>query len=352
MTTPGTTERDHVNRSAAQSATNHNATDHNTTDGGETTAPRPDRGSGSNDKHERRGGGSGNGRAGTGRGRRLLRVSAAILAVAVAMLAVVVAYSVRQTEADIGSLRDRVEVIGIDNPSPASDVAAAAELPDPVRRYFDYVFVEPQPPLTVATVTAAGQFRRPQTDGFNPTTAEQTIAVGTPSLMFSAQTNMLPGLWARAYDFYADGTMEMKAKVMSTITVVDESATPELNQTSLRRWLLESPLYPVALLPGGPVRWEAIDDNHARAIVSADGLEASLVATFRPDGSLESFDAEQDGDLTTPYHGSGEHAHRSDYRLVAGMMIPHGFTIARAADGEQFPFFIGEIESISFQSAD
>lgn len=290
-------------------------------------------------------------RTASGRARRLFKRAAVVLAAIVALVGVIVAYSARQTEADIRDLRDRVEVIGFANPSPVYDPANTADLPYPVRRYFDYTFVEPQGPIGVVEVTMEGEFRRPLTEGFSPTSAEQTIAVGTPSLMFSARTSMFPGVWARAYDFYANGEMEMKAKVMSTLTVVDESETPELNQTSLQRWLLESPMYPAALLPGGPVRWEAIDDTHARAVVTADGLEASLVATFRPDGSIESFAAEEDGDLTTPYHGSGEHVVRGDDRLVDGMMIPHSFTISRAANGETFPFWTGEIDTITFHPA-
>ena len=288
--------------------------------------------------------------------QRFAKRAAIPLAAVVALLAVVVAYSTRQTEADLRELRDRVEVIGLANPSPiygpGTGAFTSGGLPEPVRRYFDYTFVEKVGPISYMEVTMDGDFRRPLTEGFSPTTAEQTIAVGTPSLMFSARTSMAPGIWARAYDFYANGEMEMKAKVMSTLTVVDESETPELNQTSLQRWLLESPMYPAALLPGGPVRWEPIDDSHARAVVSADGLEASLVATFRPDGSLESFAAEEDGDLTTPYHGSGEHVSRDDYRLVQGMMIPHSFTISRAAGGELFPFWTGDIETVRFHTAE
>ncbi|MCP4225362.1 MAG: hypothetical protein GY773_18660 [Actinomycetia bacterium] len=273
-----------------------------------------------------------------------------VLAAIIAVLGVTVAYSARQTEAEIRGFRNRVEVIGVANPSPVYDAAVVSELPKPVQRYFDYTFVESHKPIEFVELTMEGEFRRPLTDGFSPTTAEQTVAVGVPGLMFSARTTMVPGIWARAYDFYSEGQMEMKAKVMSTLTVVDESETPELNQTSLRRWLLESPTYPAALLPGGPVHWEPIDETHARAIVVADGLEASLVATFRPDGSLESFAAEEDGDLTTPYHGSGEHVLRGDYRLVDGMMIPHSFTISRATGGERFPFWIGQVETISYHT--
>ncbi len=256
-----------------------------------------------------------------------------------------------QTEANIDAFHQRVEKLGFASPSPVVNKKAMARLPEPVRRYFEYVFITGVPRLAVTRVEIAGDFRRPLKDNFAPLTASQTLAAGTPALMFDASTSIVPAVWARAYDFYAEGKMEMKAKILSAITVVDESETPALNRTSLQRWLIESPLFPVALLPGGPVRWEAIDDSHARAIIEIENMSASLVATFRKDGSLKAFDAEKDGDLTTPYHGSGEHGLREDYREVSGMMIPHRFTIARASKGKVLPFLRGEVTSISHDQA-
>ncbi|RCW19802.1 hypothetical protein DFR48_1187 [Ciceribacter lividus] len=253
------------------------------------------------------------------------------------------------TEREIEGHSATVHRIAAEHRPAPIDPAAMQALPAPVKRYLEFAVPDPAVRYHVVNLIAEGDFRRPLMEGFAPTTASQTIAVRTPALMFAATTPIAPGIWARAYDFFADGQMEMRAKIASTLTVVDESATDELNRTSLRRWLLESPFYPVALLPGGPVRWEAIDDTHARAIVSGFGLEAALVATFRLDGSLASFDAEEDGDLTTPYHGSGEHAARDDYRPVAGMMIPHAFVIARAAGGKTYPFWKGQIISIAFE---
>lgn len=253
------------------------------------------------------------------------------------------------TEREIGTYTESVRRIATAHRFQPVDPSVMQELPAPVRRYIEFALPNPELRYQVVSIAAEGDFRRPLTDGFAPTTASQTIAAGTPALMFAATTPVAPGIWARAYDFFAEGRMEMRAKIVSTVTVVDESATDALNRTSLRRWLLESPLYPFALLPGGPVRWEAIDETRARAIVSGFGLEAALVATFRPDGSLASFDAEEDGDITTPYHGSGEHAAREDYRRVAGMMIPHSFMIARAADGKTLPFWKGRITSIVFE---
>lgn len=255
----------------------------------------------------------------------------------------------RQTEQDIATFRDQVVEIAATAPAPVFDPNAIADLPAPVQRYFNYTFQGPMEAYTVVRLKAAGDFRRPLTTNFNATTAEQVIAIGTPALMFSATTPVFAGIWARAYDYFAEGNMEMKAKILSAITVVDESETEELNRISMRRWLLESPLYPQALLPGGPVMWQAVDDQSARAVVHADGLKASMLFHFDADGRITHLTAEQDGDLTTPYHGSGEHVTREDYRLVGNMMIPHRFTISRMAGGEIFPFFNAEITQIAYE---
>ncbi|SEW12189.1 hypothetical protein SAMN05444851_1549 [Aliiroseovarius sediminilitoris] len=277
-----------------------------------------------------------------------LKILAIGAAAVIAATASVVIYSSAQTEADIAAFQSRIADIGATIPAVAFDAAQIADLPEPVQRYFEFVFTGPVPVFTAVQLKAEGKFRRPLTEGFNDATAEQVIAVGTPALMFSATTPVLPGVRARAYDFFAKGQMEMKAKILSTLTVVDERETPELNRISLRRWLLESALFPQALLPGGPVTWDAIDRSSARATVTADGLSASMVAHFDDEGRLTQMAAEEDGDLTTPYHGSGEHVTRGDYRPVGNLMVPHTFTISRSADGALYPFFEGRITDIRF----
>ncbi|SDX91446.1 hypothetical protein SAMN05444358_1162 [Ruegeria halocynthiae] len=265
------------------------------------------------------------------------------------LLASYIWYQSGRTESDILAFRERVIAIASDTPAPQINTLQVARLPAPVQRYFDYTFRGPVDPYSVVSLEAEGDFRRPLMEHFEPTTAEQVIAIGTPALMFSATTPIFPGVWARPYDFFAEGEMEMKAKIMSTITVVDEQGSDELNRISLRRWLLESPLYPQALLPGGPVVWEAVDDMTARAVIRADGLTADMLFHFNSEGQITFLSTEQDGDLNTPYHGSGEHVTRADYRQIDNMMIPHSFTISRAAKGEVYPFFDAKITSIVFE---
>jgi hypothetical protein len=289
-----------------------------------------------------------------------LPLTVAVLAVLALTGAGVLSWLASRTEADIAAHRAQV-VAQARQAVPAQRTAAIpapswATLPAPVQRYFAFTFRGAPPPVAShVELTLAGRFRRPGSSTFTDTGAEQTIAVHTPALVFAATTPLLPGvpgLTARAYDAYADGRMEMKAKLLAAITVMDEPASPALNRMSLRRWLLESPLYPMALLPGGPVRWEAMDPHRARAVVRWGNDTTSLVATFASDGRLLRFDAEQDGDLTTPYHGSGEHASRDAYELVNGMMLPRHFVIARAAAGRVLPFWEGRVTRIRFVGGD
>lgn len=282
--------------------------------------------------------------------RRLWRTAALVAGGVVAAVLIAVLIGTWRTGAEIAAHVERVRAAARAAMPPDPDAAALAALPAPVRAYLRFTFPD-GPPVGVQLVEMemAGDFRRPRTEGFAPTTASQTVAVGVPALAFAARTPILPGIHARAWDAFADGRMEMKARILGLVTVVDETGSPELDRISLRRWLLESPLYPMALLPGGPVVWQPIDDRHARAVVTFGGQTASLVAAFRPDGSLASFAAEEDGDLTTPYHGSGEHVTREDYQRIGGVMLPMAFTISRAAGGRILPFWRGRVTRIAFR---
>lgn len=279
---------------------------------------------------------------------RRIRIALLTLSAALVAAVLVVAGQAWFTERDITRFERRVAELGARHATPATSADTLASLPEPVRRYFRFVFPGGAPSYGVVRLAASGQFRRPLTQDFQPTTARQVIAAGVPALMFSATTPIAPGIWARAYDFFAEGEMEMKAKILSSLTVVDEKPTPVLNEISLRRWLLESALYPAALLPGGSVQWEAVDGDSARAVVRWGGMRASMVAHFAADGRMTHMQAEADGDLGTPYHGSGEHVARSDYRQVGQQMIPMDFTISRMAAGRLHPFWRGRIDSIDF----
>lgn len=268
-----------------------------------------------------------------------------VLCAVLALLTATVAINSWRTRQHIATLRAQVQPLArATEPTSAPPIA----WPEPVARYAHFALPHGVPNYAVAHIEMAGDFRRPQKTDFAPTTATQTASLTTPALVFGANTPIAPGVWATAYDAYLDGRMEMRAKVLDTLTVVNEHPTPELDRISLRRWLLEGPTYPPALLHSPFVRWEAVSSQQARVTAHFKDTTTSMLVTFDADGAITTMQAEADGDLTTPYHGSGEHVTRSDYRLVQGMRVPHGFVISRAAQGKVYPFWRGQITAIAF----
>lgn len=266
------------------------------------------------------------------------------LGTALAVAAIGWAYS--DMEREIAGLHQRVASAAARENTPAA--AQWQNLPPPVKRYLDFTFPTGPTGHTLVDMRMQGEFRRPRSRDFSPMTAHQSAASAIPALAFDATTAMMAGTWARAYDVFVDGRMEMKARVLSALTVVDEHSSPVLDRISLRRWLMESPMYPQALLPGGIVTWEAVDEHSARAVARYRDIEARLIARFGENGELLSFEAEEDGDLYTPYHGSGEYSARRDYRLVDGVRIPMSFTFSRRGGGKTYPFWEGRITRIEF----
>ena len=261
-----------------------------------------------------------------------------------------VGYAAYETRQDINVFEEAV--ISKASGTAANTVQAGDldALPAPVHEYFAYVFPDEMSEMPRwVTFEQEGQFRRPLTEGFAHTTARQVLATSRPDLVFSANTPIFGPIWAIAYDSFIDGNMEMEARLLSAVSVMHEFSTPVLDQISLRRWLLESPSNPYALLPGGIVEWTAIDQTQALATARAHGYAASLIATFDDTGALISFHAEEDGDLTTPYHGSGEHVARGGYELNDGVRIPMTFVISRMADEQLYPFWSGRLTSFSFE---
>lgn len=263
----------------------------------------------------------------------------------------VLAWQAQRTAAGIEALRTQVKARASASPAPTLQPEALATLPPPVQQWVAFTFRAPLPPFAWVSYDMRGDFRRPRSETFAPTTARQLAALGAPAMVFDATTPVGGLFWARAYDAYLDGHMTMRVALLSALTVVDESPSPALDRISLRRWVIESSMYPTALLPGGVVRWEAVDARHARAVAALGAVQASLIATFADDGRLLQFDAEEDGDLGTRYHGSGEQLERDDYRLVQGMMIPHRFRVSRAAGGKRHPFWEGRITAVRFGTA-
>jgi hypothetical protein len=121
---------------------------------------------------------------------------------------------------------------------------------------------------------------KPGKDNWKPFTARQDFVPGAPGFVWDARISMAPGVTALVRDSFVDSAGAMHAKMMGLVTVADSHDTPALAIAALQRYLGEAVWFPTALLPSQGVKWEAMDDARARAIVTAGNVTTSLEFRF------------------------------------------------------------------------
>jgi len=237
--------------------------------------------------------------------------------------------------------------------SPPTDIQSVdlKALPDPVQRYFQFAFKKGPRSLQGVRMEMAGDFRRPGSDSWAPMAVRQYVSSDKPAFVFTGRTHVIPGIWADAMDSYVDGVMHMAVHVLSTVNTLNELDVPALNDVTKMRFFLEAPLFPTALLPSEHLRWEAIDQEAALAVVLRNGNKiGGYRVTFGEDGRILRYDAEESEPIAdeSKFHGAGEIALRSGYQEIDGVMVPTKFEIARRIDGVVKPFWRGSIKRLEF----
>ncbi|WP_435361608.1 DUF6920 family protein [Haloarchaeobius sp. DFWS5] len=207
-----------------------------------------------------------------------------------------------------------------------------ADLPDPIRRYFETVIDEGQQPARAARVTQAGEFRLG--DSWKPMRATQHYTVSPPGFVWDAEIDVLPFVPARVVDAYEAGQGSLQARVLSTIPVADVEPSPDMNEAELQRYLAEAVWFPTALLPSDGVEWTPIDEHSARARLTDHGTTAEVVFHVDDDGLVEQVTAEryrQENDSHDQWTG-----HFDDYEWHDGVQIPTTASVEwNLADGDQ-----------------
>jgi hypothetical protein len=197
-------------------------------------------------------------------------------------------------------------------------------LPAPVQRYLKKAIPAGQRYVETVRLRQTGQFRLgDQTSPWKPLQAEQHFAVNPPGFVWDATIQMMPLVPVRVVDLYREGQGALQARVLSTLTVADSGASPEMNAGELMRYLAEAVWFPTALLPGQGVEWAPIDDRSARASITHQGNTASIIFHFNDRDEVERIHADRwyrrdDGEFDlVPWTG-----YWFSYQTRNGLLIP------------------------------
>jgi len=246
-------------------------------------------------------------------------VAAVVLGAVVAAVA-----AVRSLRTDAETDRARLLDAAAARTERTFDPDDVADLPAPVRRYFETVLDEGQPHSRTVRLEQRGQFRVGDANSaWKPLEATQRVTVDPPGFVWDATVRLAPFVPVRVVDAYVEGEGSLRARLLSVLTVADADPSPELDAGELQRYLAEAVWYPTALLPGAGVRWDSIDERSARATLEHEDTTVSLVFQFDDENLVERVVADDrpravdDGFEPTRWTGRFW-----DYRERNGVLVP------------------------------
>ncbi|AOL22186.1 hypothetical protein Ga0102493_111159 [Erythrobacter litoralis] len=145
-------------------------------------------------------------------------------------------------------------------------------------------------------------------------------------------------------DALIDGEPTGRVRALGLVPVARAGRSRELLQGQLQRYLAELAWNPDALLSNRALDWEVKDETTLAVSARIGGVEAGVVLSLGEDGLPARTFAmrqarESGGYVLRPWHGQF-----SDYRAVAGRMIPHAGRVAWECDGHRFEVWRGRIE--------
>jgi hypothetical protein len=196
-------------------------------------------------------------------------------------------------------------------------------LPEPVRRYMSYAMPEDPEAIRFVRMKQTGLFCTAPGQDWMPMDAEQYFITKQPGFIWHAKVRPSPVIWIEARDRYGQGQGNMKIKFLSTIPLADARG-PEMDVSSLLRYLGEMPWFPAAFLNGDVIEWEAIDASHARATITDGHLSGSGVFSFDEAGRILTFATdERYRTVDDEYVRENFTGRYADYREQNGVKIPH-----------------------------
>lgn len=235
------------------------------------------------------------------------------------------------------------------------DPKKMVDTPAPVRRYFRAVLKPGQSLVTAVDVDHVGVFNMSENEEprWKPFRSRQRVVANRPGFVWDARIAMMPGLFVRVHDAYLAGEGMLHAALFGLVSVVKMPSTPDLARGELLRFLAEAAWYPTTLLPGRGLRWEAVDDASAKAILTDGGTTVTALFRFNEEGLIESVRAEDrgravNGDMIpTPWEGRWRH-----YESRGGIRIPLEGEVAWILPEGPKPYWRGRITRIAYEFAD
>ena len=283
----------------------------------------------------------------------ILKWTALIAVAVIALYAGLTAFGAwRWNEATRG-LVARLDASRVAGDAARYDAAEIADLPAPVRRYFQLALTDGQPIIRSVDVKHSGTFNMSTNIArWLPFTSQQFVSTNRPGFIWNARIMMFPGVPVRVHDAYITGEGLLRPSILGLFALTDVQGGGDIAKGELMRYFAEAVWYPTALLPSQGVSWQAVDDTSANATLTDGPIRLTMLFRFGDDGLVSSIYANARGQMvgaTTvmmPWEGR-----MSDYRKQDGMTVPFTSEVGYITPQGEKPYFRGTITQLTYAFA-
>lgn len=214
-----------------------------------------------------------------------------------------------------------------------------ADLPEPVKRYFNHVLKEGQTYISFSRIKHTGQFKTGFDKDWIKIKGEQYATIEKPGFIWKGTTSMFI-----ARDMYIADKGRLTVSLLSLIKIVDAKGE-QYDQGELLRWLGESVLYPTNLLPDERMEWFPIDDTTAKLTFTYKGLSLFFIITFNEEGEITEMETKRymdEKNLETWV------IKLSDYKELNCVFIPTAFEVLWRLDKGDFSYAKFNITDVEY----
>jgi hypothetical protein len=224
-----------------------------------------------------------------------------------------------------------------------------SDLPTPARRYLLHAIRPGTPLASSVSLEMHGTMRLKPEQQWMPMKARQILAppkgfvwrakIGDDLMRFSGG------------DHYANGSGRVRFWLCGVIPLVQQEGL-DVSRAAIGRLACETIWMPSSLLPQRGVKWEALDDESARATMKIGEETIALDLFIEPDGRLREIRTMRWGDQTDnggygyiPFGGRIQ-----EERAFGGYMIPSKVSVGWGIGTDRyFEFFRAQIENADFR---
>lgn len=194
----------------------------------------------------------------------------------------------------VGSLRNSAArdeafaaVTGL--PALARPAALPTGLPAPLVKHLLATAPAGRPPARLARLEQAGSFRLAPDRDWMDLDGRQYLRGDRPALAWSARLALNPLAWFWALDSYREGQGVFSGRLYGLVLMAGGQG-PEVDQSSLLRWVSEAPWLPGTLAPRPGLVWAAGPEPDSARVDLSDGpIQVSGVFHFDDQGLITRF---------------------------------------------------------------